>query len=277
MVVARQADLSGWLGATGRCASTGSVLVHRSGSTTITKIWDCSKADASMVHHLRVQVQVLWYAHIKPNSITLASSELVLNMFGASSELAPNTFRASSELVRSWFKAEIWPIIQLASSKLARASRFAVRYLGEYDAGDDALGHGAEDRLEHEQRDSARAAVGHGARPVADRVLRLDGEQQGRREPVDALDARATAVPALHRPPEQREQHPAQHERHQVHGDVVPAITRAAHRHNRRRTHGFIRAGYINLYISNAARCPYIRTFVRTYGRNGGRGQLSSE
>jgi len=37
---------------------------------------------------------------LKPNSITLASSELAPNMFGA-----------SSELVRSWFEAEIWPII----------------------------------------------------------------------------------------------------------------------------------------------------------------------
>ena len=27
-------------------------------------------------------------------------------------------FGASSELVRSWFEAEIWPIIQLASSEL---------------------------------------------------------------------------------------------------------------------------------------------------------------
>ena len=37
---------------------------------------------------------------LKPNSITLASSELAPNMFGA-----------SSELVRSWFEAEIWPVI----------------------------------------------------------------------------------------------------------------------------------------------------------------------
>ena len=37
----------------------------------------------------------------KPNSITLATSELAPNMFGASSELASNMFRASSELVRS--------------------------------------------------------------------------------------------------------------------------------------------------------------------------------
>jgi len=44
---------------------------------------------------------------LKPNSITLASSELAPNMFGASLELAPNMFRASSELV----EAEIWPII----------------------------------------------------------------------------------------------------------------------------------------------------------------------
>jgi len=36
----------------------------------------------------------------KPNSITLASSVLAPNMFGA-----------SLELVRSWFEAEIWPII----------------------------------------------------------------------------------------------------------------------------------------------------------------------
>ena len=31
-------------------------------------------------------------------------------------------FGASSELGRSWFEAEIWPMIQLASSELARAS-----------------------------------------------------------------------------------------------------------------------------------------------------------
>jgi len=40
------------------------------------------------------------YVWLKPNSITLASSELAPNMFGA-----------SSELVQSWFEAEIWPII----------------------------------------------------------------------------------------------------------------------------------------------------------------------
>jgi len=54
---------------------------------------------------------------LKPNSITLASSELAPNMFGA-----------SSELVRSWFEAEIWPIIQLASSELARAIKFAAKF-----------------------------------------------------------------------------------------------------------------------------------------------------
>jgi len=37
-------------------------------------------------------------------------------------------FRAISELVRSWFEAEIWPIIQLASSELARASRSAAKF-----------------------------------------------------------------------------------------------------------------------------------------------------
>jgi len=37
-------------------------------------------------------------------------------------------FGASSQLVRSWFEAEIWPIIQLASSELARASRFAAKF-----------------------------------------------------------------------------------------------------------------------------------------------------
>ena len=44
--------------------------------------------------------------------------------FGAGSELAPNRFGAGSKLVR----AEIWPIIQLASSKLARANRFAAKF-----------------------------------------------------------------------------------------------------------------------------------------------------
>jgi len=46
--------------------------------------------------------------------------------YATSSELAPNMFGA--RLVRSWFKAEIWPIIQLASSELARASRFAAKF-----------------------------------------------------------------------------------------------------------------------------------------------------
>jgi len=54
---------------------------------------------------------VVSFFHVKkPNSITLAGSEL------------------SSELVRSWFKAEIWPILWLASSELARASRFAAKF-----------------------------------------------------------------------------------------------------------------------------------------------------
>ena len=38
------------------------------------------------------------YTYLKPNSITLASSELAPNMFEASSELAPNMFGASFEL-----------------------------------------------------------------------------------------------------------------------------------------------------------------------------------
>jgi len=37
-------------------------------------------------------------------------------------------FGASSELGRSWFEAEIWPMIQLASSELARASKFAAKF-----------------------------------------------------------------------------------------------------------------------------------------------------
>jgi len=37
-------------------------------------------------------------------------------------------FEASLELVPSWFEAEISPIIYLASSELARASRFAAKF-----------------------------------------------------------------------------------------------------------------------------------------------------
>jgi len=44
-----------------------------------------------------VRLSTVW---LKPNSITLAGSDLAPNMFGA-----------SSEVVRSWFEAEIWPII----------------------------------------------------------------------------------------------------------------------------------------------------------------------
>jgi len=42
--------------------------------------------------------------------------------------LVRSWLRTCSELVRSWFAAEIWPIIQLASSELARASRFAAKF-----------------------------------------------------------------------------------------------------------------------------------------------------
>jgi len=49
-------------------------------------------------------------------------------MFGASSQLALNMFGASSQLVRSWIEVEIWPIVQLASSELARASKFAAKF-----------------------------------------------------------------------------------------------------------------------------------------------------
>ena len=101
----------------------------------------------------------------------------------------------------------------------------AKKYLGEDDAGNDTLRDGAEDCLKHQQRDGTRAAVGNGTRAVADSVLRLDGKQQSRGEPVDAFDARLATVPGLHQPPQQREQNPAQHERHQVDEDVVPAIT----------------------------------------------------
>jgi len=54
------------------------------------------------------------FTPLKPSSITLASSELAPNMFGA-----------SSELVRSWFEAEIWRYHLACYSELARASRFA--------------------------------------------------------------------------------------------------------------------------------------------------------
>jgi len=42
---------------------------------------------------------------LKPNSITLAGSEVARNMLGASSELAPNMFGASLELAPSMFGA----------------------------------------------------------------------------------------------------------------------------------------------------------------------------
>ena len=53
------------------------------------------------------------FSLLKPNSITLAVSELVRSWFGAGSKLV---------------RAEIWPIIQLANSELARASRFAAKF-----------------------------------------------------------------------------------------------------------------------------------------------------
>jgi len=59
------------------------------------------------LHCRIVSYRIVWeMAALKPNSITLASSQLV----------------------RSWFEAEIWPIIQLASSELAQASSFAAKF-----------------------------------------------------------------------------------------------------------------------------------------------------
>ena len=49
---------------------------------------------------------------LKPNSITLDSSELAPNMFGA-----------SSELIWSWFEAEIWPITTVRE-KVANSTGF---------------------------------------------------------------------------------------------------------------------------------------------------------
>ena len=43
---------------------------------------------------------------LKPNSITLACSELAPNQFRASSELTPNRLGASSEPAPNWFGAE---------------------------------------------------------------------------------------------------------------------------------------------------------------------------
>jgi len=40
--------------------------------------------------HINASDRLASQALLKPNSITLASSELAPNMFGASSELAPN-------------------------------------------------------------------------------------------------------------------------------------------------------------------------------------------
>ena len=66
---------------------------------------------------------------------------------------------------------------------------FASRQLGEDDAGDETLDEDACHRLDHDEKDGGVTAAGDGARPVADRVLRLDGEQQGGDEVVDAVDA----------------------------------------------------------------------------------------
>ena len=89
---------------------------------------------------------------LKPNSIMLAS---------------PNMFGASSELVRSWIEAEIWPIIQLASSELARASRFAAkfRYASCFGAGSEpasVMEFGFYRSEKHVVSDSAYPRRGHG-------------------------------------------------------------------------------------------------------------------
>ena len=62
-------------------------------------------------------------------------------------------------------------------------------YLGEDEARHDALDEDAEHRLGHDGHDGRRTRVRDGPRAVADRVLRLDGEQQRAREVVDADDA----------------------------------------------------------------------------------------
>ena len=98
-------------------ARRGAILSFRLCVTRVECVVLTTPSLATVIHGSacnRVKTNSVGY---RPNSITLASSELAPNMFGA-----------SSELVRSWFEAESWPIIQLASSELARASRFAAKF-----------------------------------------------------------------------------------------------------------------------------------------------------
>ena len=76
-----------------------------SGSDLSVAFLNATRCTGSRSRHLDA------FAGLKPNSITLASSEIAPNMFAASSELvpnmlasselAPNMFGASSQLVRS--------------------------------------------------------------------------------------------------------------------------------------------------------------------------------
>ena len=60
---------------------------------------------------------IFGHAHCKPNYITLAGSKLVQSWFEAGSKLVADP---GSKLVADLQRAEIWPIIYLASSELAR-------------------------------------------------------------------------------------------------------------------------------------------------------------
>ena len=103
------------------------------------------------------------------------------------------------------------------------------REFREHESRHERLDDDAEARLQHHGEYRLRAVAGRVPTAVPDRVLRLNGEQQRRREVVHFLDAwlpvghavvLKVAVHIAYKPPDERKHVPAEHERQDEHKKV---------------------------------------------------------
>lgn len=103
--------------------------------------------------------------------------------------------------------------------------------LGEDQSSDERLDEDPTTRLDHQEEDTVRTVGLYPTRTVSDRVLGLDGEQEGGEEVINPGDARlpggavrvmeVVPVGQGYRPPADAEQAPAAHKCNGVHDEVV--------------------------------------------------------
>ena len=119
------------------------------------------------------------------------------------------------------------------SDRTARGHVLHTTYLGEDKTRHDALDEHAKHRLGHDGHDGRWTRMSDGPRAVADRMLRLDGEEQRTRKVVDTDDAGrprvighvvGVAVDDADGEPEAGEKKPTGDERQREQEHVVPPL-----------------------------------------------------